>query len=461
MVRLLLSLFVTTALLWAGNYASELSKASKLAESHNKSDQFTAYNTYKYLYLQATIDHDNALKLEALKGIVTSGNTLHIDVVQYEKEYYTQVKNSPRTTAPQVAKPIAKPTVNELLHIKDIAWENGNLELAFSEPLKTQQINYFTLHNTERSRYRYVFDISNTMQYKQHNLQHNSIQQIKLAQYKPDTLRLVFDHNKPLKMRYSIERGVLIIDPGVEAISKGPQVASTPKTVPTSNKIIVIDPGHGGKDPGAVGYKKYREKVVVMQIASELSRLLKKAGFRVYMTRTNDRFIKLRDRTNYANKKQADLFISLHANAVAEKNANKANGIETYFLSNNTSSGSERAKRVAKMENSKDLQDVNFYGQQDFINILNREKIIKSERLAHDLQRNMLAILSKHHDVKDAGVREGPFWILVGAQMPAVLVEVGFITHPTEAQRLVNKQYQQWLAEGLANGIEQYFLKNP
>ena len=228
------------------------------------------------------------------------------------------------------------------------------------------------------------------------------------------------------------------------------------------NKVIVLDPGHGGKDTGAIGYKKYREKVVVMQIAKELSKLLTKLGYKVHMTRTGDRFIKLQKRTEFANRKNADLFISIHANAVPKRNAEKAYGIETYFLSNDDKAGSERAKRVAAMENSKDLHDVTFYGQQDFINILNREKIKMSERLAYDLQRNVLANLRKgFSDVKDGGVREGPFWILVGAQMPAVLVEVGFITHQKEAQRLVNRTYQKRFAEGLANGINQYFIYNP
>jgi N-acetylmuramoyl-L-alanine amidase len=180
------------------------------------------------------------------------------------------------------------------------------------------------------------------------------------------------------------------------------------------------------------------------------------------MTRSDDRFIKLRKRTKYANTKGADLFVSIHANAVPKRNAKKAYGIETYFLSNDDRAGSERAKRVAAMENSKDLRDVTYYGQKDFINILNREKIKMSERLAYDLQRNVLAELRKSYkNVKDGGVREGPFWILVGAQMPAVLVEVGFITHPEEAKRLVKRSYQKRFAQGLANGINQYFIYNP
>jgi N-acetylmuramoyl-L-alanine amidase len=220
----------------------------------------------------------------------------------------------------------------------------------------------------------------------------------------------------------------------------------------------VIDPGHGGKDPGALGYRRYREKAVTLQIAKELKKILKSRGYKVYMTRERDRFIRLRNRTKYANDKHADIFISIHANAVSKKHANSVHGIESYFLSPSRSS---RAKRVAAMENKADLEDLNFYGKQCFLNTINSHNIIAANKLAIDLQRGALATLQKKYkNVKDAGVREGPFWVLVGAQMPAVLVEVGFITHPTEAQRLANRAYQRTMAQGLANGIERYFIHN-
>jgi N-acetylmuramoyl-L-alanine amidase len=104
---------------------------------------------------------------------------------------------------------------------------------------------------------------------------------------------------------------------------------------------------------------------------------------------------------------------------------------------------------------------MNFYGKESFLNTLNSHNIVASNKLAIDLQRGMLGYLKKSYsDVHDGGVREGPFWVLVGAQMPSVLVEVGFITHKKEAKRLINSHYQQKLAFGLANGIERYFLNN-
>jgi N-acetylmuramoyl-L-alanine amidase len=177
------------------------------------------------------------------------------------------------------------------------------------------------------------------------------------------------------------------------------------------------------------------------------------------MTRSNDSFIKLRNRTKFANKKNADLFISIHANSIPKtSNIHKAYGIECYFLS---TARSGRAKNVAAKENSSDIKDLDYYGKQNFLSIMNNGKIVASHKLAIDLQRSMMSQMrKKYNKIKDGGVREGPFWVLVGAQMPAVLVEIGFISNPMEAKRMVSNQYQDNLAKGLADGIERYFSKN-
>jgi N-acetylmuramoyl-L-alanine amidase len=176
------------------------------------------------------------------------------------------------------------------------------------------------------------------------------------------------------------------------------------------------------------------------------------------MTRDSDRFVKLRQRTEFANDKKADIFVSIHANAVANGNARDVHGIECYFLS---PSRSERAKKAAAQENSADMSDMNMYGKDSYLNLLNHHNILASNKLAIDLQRGMLGSLNqKYKDVRDGGVREGPFWVLVGAQMPSVLVEVGFISHPKEALRLVDDEYIKNMSRGLADGIERYFANN-
>ena len=166
----------------------------------------------------------------------------------------------------------------------------------------------------------------------------------------------------------------------------------------------------------------------------------------------------MRDRTKFANDKMADLFVSIHANAAP--NAAKAksmHGIETFFLS---PARSERSKNAAALENKSDIEEMNYFSQQTFLNFLNREKIIASNKLGIDIHRELLTSARKLHNVSDGGVREAPFWVLVGALMPAVLIEIGYITHPSEGTNLFNDAYQSALANGIANGIDGYFSKN-
>ena len=233
------------------------------------------------------------------------------------------------------------------------------------------------------------------------------------------------------------------------------RTASTKKITSAKGKVIVLDAGHGGDDPGAVnGHLK--EKNIVLSIAQKAGKELQGRGYKVYYTRSKDKFINLRDRTKYANDKAADLFISIHANAAPTKaKAASMRGIETFFLS---PARSERSKNAAALENKSDVDEMNYFSKQTFLNFLNREKIIASNKLAIDVQREVLAqaktVIPK---TADGGVREAPFWVLVGALMPAVLVEVGYITHPSEGELINNSKYQDALAKGLADGIDVYF----
>ena len=472
MLRFALLVLLFALSLHALSDSEILKRASGFVKSSNKSNQFRAYNDYKNLYLRAIMNEDDKLKYSALKGIVTTGNKLHIDVAQYAKELFTYKKsNTPKSSYKKIKlKPknnIKKKKnlkVTSSHKLKSIRWQDGKLVLKFDKKLRSNQINYFTLYDLKTKRYKYVFDIHASMLTKSQTLRKNGINRIKIAQHNSTTLRLVIENSKKLSMRFKKELSKLVLNFSVASKStqgfKKPTIApkySTPKRL-DRNKVIVIDAGHGGKDPGALGYKRYREKIVVLDIAKELKRILKSRGYKVYMTRDRDKFVKLSNRTKYANRKNADIFVSIHANAVAKKNASKAHGIECYFLSKSRSS---RAKKVAAKENSADMSDMNFYGKESFLNTLNSHNIVASNKLAIDLQRGMLGSLKKSYkDVHDGGVREGPFWVLVGAQMPSVLVEVGFISHPREAKRLVSVKYQKSLALGLANGVESYFLNN-
>ena len=465
MIRIVVLFLILALSLSALSDKEILKRANGFMKTNTKSNQFRAYNDYKNLYLRSIMSDDKKLKKESLKGIVSSGNKLHIDVSKYSDELKqfkskTPTYSKPKQNVKKVTKNSNKIQLKSSHKLQSIGFKGDNLVLKFDKKLKTKQLNYFTMYDAKTKRHKYVFDIHASMLTQSKQLRKTNISRIKLAQYNPTTLRLVIENDKKIKVRFTKELSKLIITlPAAKAKSSTTNIASkyAPKRL-DRNKVIVIDAGHGGKDPGAVGYKKYREKIVVMQVTSELKSILKSRGYKVYLTRDRDKFVKLSKRTKYANKKDADIFISIHANAVAKKSASKVHGIECYFLSK---SRSARAKRVAAKENSADMSDMNFYGKKSFLNTLSSHNIVASNKLAIDLQRGMLGSLKKSYkDVKDGGVREGPFWVLVGAQMPSVLVEVGFISHPKEAKRLVNSHYQKKLALGLANGIERYFLNN-
>jgi len=464
MIRyLFLSFFILTLSLNALSNAKILQRANNKMKTSSISDNFCAYNDYKSLYLQSVVLEDEKLKKDSLEGILKSGNRLHIDVEDYEKKLKKILSkpkklayNKPTSKSNKKSKNAKKLKVKSSHKLQSIKFIDSKLVLHFDKNLKNNQINYFTLYDSKKKKYRYVFDVHAFMIKSYKNLRKTGISKIKLAQFKPNTLRLVIENKTKVKIRFKKVDKDLII-----TINTGSKIVkSTHKKSPLRvdrDKIIVIDAGHGGKDPGAVGYKRYREKVVVFKIAKELKKILNSRGYKVYMTRDKDRFVKLSKRTKFANKKHADIFVSIHANAVGKKNAKKVHGVECYFLSPSRSS---RAKKIAAKENSADLSDMNKYGKLSYLNLLNHHNILASNKLAIDLQRGMLGSLNKKYkNVKDAGVREGPFWVLVGAQMPSVLIEVGFITHPDEAKRLVDDNYRKIMAKGMANGIERYFAK--
>jgi len=461
MLRLfLLSLIVVTTLFCA-NDKVVLDRASVLVKSSSKTDQFRAYNDYKNLYLRAIMGGDDNLRYESLRGIVKSGKNLHIDISQYAKELSNMKPKKVKQPSVKKNKHTTKKITTQDIKVKSrhklerVYWRDGRLVLKFDTLLKSNQVNYFKLEDKKKKRYRYIFDITKSMLIQNQSLRHKDISRIKLSQFNPKTLRLVIENDKQLHLRFKIDTQELIINLGVTTIP-APLVYKTAKK---SSKIIVIDAGHGGKDSGAVGYRKYREKVVVLQTALKLRKILQKQGYRVYMTRANDTFIKLKNRTKYANKKKASIFVSIHANSVPKRNRKKAHGVETYFLSTGRS---QRSKNVAAKENAADISAMKTYGKNSFLNLINHEKIIASNKLGIDVQRGLMGSLKSHYkDIRDNGVKDGPFWVLVGAQMPAVLVEIGFISHPVEGKRLAKGSYQNYLAQGLAEGINNYFIHNP
>ncbi len=230
------------------------------------------------------------------------------------------------------------------------------------------------------------------------------------------------------------------------------------KTKRKKHKKIVLDAGHGGKDCGAMSANLVCEKDIVLEVVKFLHKELKKRGYSVLLTRDKDIYIDLVVRTELANKKSADLFISVHANSIPKRSTSNAHGIETYFLS---TARSERARKVAEQENKDDVNLMDYFSKSLFLNSLNTQRLIVSNKLAIDVQYGMLQSVRKNYpDVVDGGVREGPFWVLAGALMPSILIEIGYNSHAIESKRIQSKPYQKILAKGIADGIDSFFSKN-
>ncbi|MGL2897254.1 N-acetylmuramoyl-L-alanine amidase family protein [Helicobacter pylori] len=230
------------------------------------------------------------------------------------------------------------------------------------------------------------------------------------------------------------------------------------KTKRKKHKKIVLDAGHGGKDCGAMSANLVCEKDIVLEVVKFLHKELKTRGYSVLLTRDKDIYIDLVARTELANKKGADLFISVHANSIPKRSTSNAHGIETYFLS---TARSERARKVAEQENKDDVNLMDYFSKSLFLNSLNTQRLIVSNKLAIDVQYGMLQSVRKNYpDVVDGGVREGPFWVLAGALMPSILIEIGYNSHAIESKRIQSKPYQKILAKGIADGIDSFFSKN-
>ena len=217
--------------------------------------------------------------------------------------------------------------------------------------------------------------------------------------------------------------------------------------------LIVVDAGHGGKDHGATSASGIKEKNVNIKIAKHVKTILvNRFKYRVVMTRKDDTFIALKDRSKISNKRNADLFVSIHANAAKRKSAH---GIETYFLG---TSHNERALETAARENGELVKSVkDNQVQQILASLITTTKINASSRLAGRVQENLYkSSKKKYRGLKNLGVKEGPFYVLHGADMPSILVEVGFLTHRKEAKMLSQPKYLYQLASSIAEGIHKY-----
>lgn len=446
-------------------------------------------------YLQAVMQKNEQLKIDELKNIIAIGEKINKDVRPDKKklEILLERQNSSYTNSKEISEQI-KPnnnlnnrttvgSIDTQNSIRSITTDNNKIVVKFNKDYSKKDITQISKKNGIN--YEYTFDIDGKYKYITSTKPTiDNIDNITVNDNK-NSVGIIISNKINPKITYTLAPRELVINIISNSISPvATNTTSTPikkreettKNLPSSlppsisaqmtsgtpkgiKKTIVLDAGHGGDDVGAVGPEKRYEKVINLNVTKYLASILKQRGYTVYLTRDADFFIKVMDRTVLANEKNADLFMSIHTNAVPLDKASEVAGIETFFLS---PAREERAKRVAALENKSDIREMSDSSKDVFLESLNRPRITASHKFAIDVQAGILqSARSKYKDIQDSGVREGPFWVLVGAQMPSILVEVGYISHPVEGKRLYDKNYQQLLANGIANGVDSYFSKNP
>ncbi len=303
---------------------------------------------------------------------------------------------------------------------------------------------------------------------KTYLVQNDYINQIRIAQKSPSTVRVVVDLDFKKVKRFQVWpafdpfRIVLDIYP-LEAATEAPTEKPPQPPQPTKEgysmvrqlglgiQRIVIDPGHGGKDPGCIGKAGTMEKLIVLDICQRLKKLLDTNDkLEVIMTRETDIYVPVENRTVIANQKRADLFVSVHANSNPSK---KRAGVETFYLNFSRDPSVIETAALENATSTKNISEMKTILEK----IAKNSKVLESKELANDIQKNLVVTLQKKYsDVKDLGYKGGPFWVLIGVETPSVLVEVSYLSNAKEETRLKNDQYRQMIAQGIYNGIKEY-----
>jgi len=346
------------------------------------------------------------------------------------------------------------------VEVKDIrSWSSENYTRVVVDLTNTVKFSKNRLSNPDRL----YFDVKDAHISKEINTSipvgDGILKTVRASQFNKTTVRVVLDLDE-----ISDYQTFIFDDPARLVIDVYGKTRTADKAdMNFVKRRIVLDPGHGGHDPGAVGPKNLYEKDVVLDIALKLKKVLMEDPFNeVFLTRERDIFIPLEERTAMANKKNADLFLSIHANASPRR---EAKGIETYLLN---WTDDEEAIRVAARENAISLKKMRAMNRQvDIVDVIKSDLIRENKRdesikLANYIQRSLISNLDSDTKlVLNLGVKQALFYVLFGAKMPSVLVEVSFISNPEEERLLSNDAYRTEIAKGIAKGLNTYLTSAP
>ncbi len=289
------------------------------------------------------------------------------------------------------------------------------------------------------------------------------LHRVRVAQNGPDTVRVVLElkGQEAFQVFTLGDPPRLIVDLGVREAQREAIARAVPRAAPDDEEAesarrpirrIIVDAGHGGHDTGAIGPRGVREKDVTLSMAKRLADKLRSQGFEVTLTRTDDRYLKLEERTAMANMARGDLFVSLHTNANPRRDRG---GIETYFLN---VTDDRYARRLAARENgSLELDDSPKDVQRILTDLDSKASAGASRTLARLVQKEITSRARQSRDpVRDRGVKNALFYVLLGARMPAVLVETAFISNRAEEKQLASPAYQELVADGVARAVTEF-----
>jgi N-acetylmuramoyl-L-alanine amidase len=361
-------------------------------------------------------------------------------------------------------------------------WSNNRYTRLIVETTGPVTFKHQVLTGDEASQRRIYIDLHNSRlspeNVKTIPIEDGLLRQVRNAQFDPKTVRVVLDTQTKISdyKVFTLANPFRVVIDVMSSDGAAPEKTETPggtekiagkekksrtahkeeaptlaKQLGLGIKKIVIDPGHGGKDPGTCGPNGLKEKDIVLDVALRVAKIIKeKLGCEVILTRDRDVFIPLEERTAIANAKEADLFLSIHVNAAPN---HEARGVETYVLD---LASNKDAMRLAAMENATSTKQISDL-QSILLDLMQNSKINESLKLAGLVQEKMVGGLNKKFsDVPNLGVKKAPFVVLIGAQMPAILTEIAFLSNPEEAKRLKDEAYLAGVANHISGGVAQY-----
>jgi len=362
-------------------------------------------------------------------------------------------------------------------YLRQTSLEKNHLNLVFKYPLS--KVNHFTIPK-ENGVVKHIYDIQNVALPSTKDISQfksRGVKAFRIGQYSKKVVRVVIEARAKMRGKFKIEgRRLVLFLPYAQQTKKADsnvnksvaKKRTAPKRICRNNfykkgfmkkyhynparryKTIVLDAGHGGRDIGASS-KWVREKDLTLAMTLKLRDILRKMGYRVLMTRTSDKFMNLKQRTDYVFYRKGSIFISIHANSAPKKRtrAVRYEGIEVFYL------GLENSDRV---RNKRAVYRGHIvYSRRDYLKMVSPWKYAQSKKLAKSVHRHILSHVSRYYKIYDKGIKRRDFWVLLATTMPSILVETGYLSSEREVKKLKNPNYQRRLMEGIAKGINAYY----